>query len=36
MPRRSAKQRREELADHFKQLEGIWDAQRVYINKEHA
>ena len=28
-------QRREELADHFRQLEGIWNAQRVYIDKEH-
>ena len=26
--------RREELTEHFKQLEGIWHAQRVYINKE--
>ena len=26
--------KREELTDHFKQLEGIWHAQRVYINKE--
>ena len=29
-------ERREELTEHFKQLEGIWNAQRVYINKENA
>ena len=27
--------RREELADHFKRLEGIWNAHSVYIDKEH-
>ncbi len=27
--------RREELASHFKRLEGIWNAHSVYINKEH-
>lgn len=28
--------RREELSVHFKQLEGIWNAQRIYIDKEHG
>jgi len=27
--------RREELAAHFKRLEGIWNAHSVYIDKEH-
>ena len=27
--------RREELAEHFKRLEGIWNAHSVYIDKEH-
>ncbi len=27
--------RREELAEHFKQLEGIWNAHSVYIDKQH-
>jgi len=27
--------RREELAQHFKRLEGIWNAHSVYISKEH-
>jgi hypothetical protein len=27
--------RRDELATHFKRLEGIWNAHSVYINKEH-
>jgi len=27
--------RREELSAHFKRLEGIWNAQSVYISKEH-
>ena len=27
--------RREELAAHFKRLEGIWNANSVYIDKEH-
>lgn len=26
--------RKDELSEHFAQLEGIWDAYRVYINKE--
>lgn len=29
-------QRRAELSDHFKRLEGIWNAQRIYIDKEHG
>ena len=28
--------RRAELGEHFKRLEGIWDAHSVYINKEDA
>lgn len=28
--------RREELTSHFSRLEGIWNAQRVYIDKENA
>lgn len=28
--------RREELSSHFSRLEGIWNAQRVYIDKENA
>ena len=27
--------RREELSAHFKRMEGIWNAQSVYISKEH-
>ena len=27
--------RRDELSDHFKRLEGIWNAHSVYISKEH-
>lgn len=27
--------RREELAEHFKRLEGIWNAHSVYIDKKH-
>ena len=26
--------RREELSDHFKRLEGIWNAHSVYISKQ--
>lgn len=28
--------KRQELTEHFEQLEGIWNAQRIYINKEHG
>lgn len=28
--------RKEELSEHFRQLEGIWDAYEVYLDKDHA